>query len=127
LRLINKHVGFDYSKPKSWMLYFRLWDAVVEWALANGFASIHSGQTAYRAKMEMGHKLIPLVNYVRHRNPLLHAIYHGIAGSLDWSKVDEGLAIFLKAHPDEHGRPIIFSLLRSVASPGERQQLRYGA
>ena len=100
-RLINKHVGFDYSKPKSWMLYFRLWDAVVDWTLARGFTSIHSGQTAYRAKIEMGHELIPLVNYVRHRNPLLHEIYGRIAGSLDWEKLDEDLALFLKAHPEE--------------------------
>ena len=28
-RPINKYVGLDYSKPKSWMLYFRLSDAVV--------------------------------------------------------------------------------------------------
>ena len=54
-RLINKHVGFDYSKPKSWMLYFRLWDAAVDWALSKGFTSIHSGQTTYQAKIEMGH------------------------------------------------------------------------
>src|SRR5271165_3182203 len=101
-RLINKHVGFDYAKPKSWMLYFRLWDAVVDWSLTKGFTSIHSGQTAYRAKIEMGHELIPLVNYVRHRNPLLHGIYARIAGSLDWEKLDEGLALYLKAHPKEN-------------------------
>jgi Peptidogalycan biosysnthesis/recognition len=98
-RLINKHVGFDYEKPKSWMLYFRLWDAVVDWALAKGFTSIHSGQTTYRAKIEMGHDLIPLVNYIRHRNVLLHSIYGRIVRTFDWAKLDEGLALFLKAHP----------------------------
>ncbi len=97
--LINKHVGFDYDKPKSWMLYFRLWDAAVDWALSRGFTSIHSGQTTYGAKIEMGHDLIPLVNYVQHRNVLLHSIYRRIAGALDWAKLDEGLALFLKAHP----------------------------
>ncbi len=100
-RLINKHVGFDYEKPKSWMLYFRLWDAAVDFALEKGFTSIHSGQTAYRAKIEMGHDLIPLVNYIRHRNVLLHSIYGWIVRTLDWAKLDEGLALFLKAHPTE--------------------------
>ena len=98
--LINKHVGFDYSKPKSWMLYFRLWDAVLDWALAKGYTSIYSGQTAYSAKLDMGHDLIPLVNYVQHRNLFLHLIYGRIARGLDWAKLDEGLALFLKAHPD---------------------------
>jgi hypothetical protein len=99
-RLINKYVGFDYTKPKSWLLYFRLWDAVVDWALAKGFLSIHSGQTTYRAKIEMGHDLIPLVNYIWHRNYLLHSIYARIVRNLDWANLDEGLALFLKAHPD---------------------------
>ncbi len=98
--LINKHVGFDYSKPKSWMLYFRLWDAVVDWALSMGFTTIHSGQTTYSAKLDMGHDLVPLTNYIWHRNFLLHSIYRKIAGTLDWGKLDEGLALFLKAHPD---------------------------
>jgi hypothetical protein len=98
--LINKHVGFDYSKPKSWMLYFRLWDAAVDWALSKGFSCIYSGQTAYRIKIETGHELIPLVNYVRHRNLLLHSIFRIVAGKLDWAGLDEGLDIFLKAHPE---------------------------
>jgi hypothetical protein len=98
--LINKYLGLDYTKPKAW-LYFRLWDAAVDWALSEGFTSIHSGQTTYPAKIEMGHELIPLVNYVWHRNPLFHAIYGRIAGGLDWAKLDEGLASYLKAHPAE--------------------------
>jgi Acetyltransferase (GNAT) domain len=98
--LINKHVGFDYSKPKSWMLYFRLWDAAVDWALSKGFSCGYSGQTAYLTKIETGHELIPLVNYVRHGNVLLHAIFRKVAGKLDWASLDEGLAVSLKAHPE---------------------------
>ncbi len=98
-QLINKHVGFDYEKPKSWMLYFRLWDAAVDLALAKGFRSIHSGQTTYQAKIEIGHDLIPLVNYVQHRNVLLHSIYRRIVRTFDWAKLDADLALFLKAYP----------------------------
>lgn len=103
--LINKHVGFDYGKPKSWMLYFRLWDAAVDWALSKSFACIYSGQTAYRIKIETGHDLVPLVNYVRHRNVLLHSIFRKVAGKLDWASLDEGLAVILQAHPEARESP----------------------
>jgi hypothetical protein len=97
--LLNKHVGFDYSKPKSWMLYFRLWDAAVDWALSQGFGSIHSGQTTYQAKIEMGHDLVPLINYIWHRNVLLHSVYGRVVQNLDWAKLDDDLALFVRAYP----------------------------
>jgi hypothetical protein len=97
--LIARHVGFDYEKPRPWMLYFRLWDALVDWALSRGFTSILTGATSYSAKIETGHELIPLFNYIWHRNPVIHAIYRAVAQKLDWAKLDQGLAKFLKAHP----------------------------
>ena len=36
-RLINMFIGMDYSRPKEWMLFFRLWEAVVDLALPRGF------------------------------------------------------------------------------------------
>ena len=81
------------------MLYFRLWDALVDWALSKGFTSILTGATSYSAKIETGHELIPLFNYIWHRNPVIHAIYRAVAQKLDWAKLDQGLAKFLKAHP----------------------------
>lgn len=103
--LINKFVGFDYTKPKSWMLYFRLWDAVVEWALSQGFRSIQSGQNTYRAKIEIGHELVPIFDYLRHRNFLIHVISRWIVRSLDWAKLDGELALYLKAHPETNKMP----------------------
>jgi hypothetical protein len=97
--LVARHVGFDYNKPKSWMLYFRLWDALIDWALAKGFTSILSGPNSYAAKIQLGHDLIPLFNYIWHRNPLIHLIYRSIAQTLSWAKLDEGLALVLKASP----------------------------
>jgi hypothetical protein len=98
--LVARHVGFDYGKPRSWLLYFRLWDALVDWALSEGFSSILTGGTSYSAKIETGHDLIPLVNYIWHRNIVVHAVYRAVAQTLDWTKLDKGLAKFLKAHPD---------------------------
>jgi hypothetical protein len=100
-RTINKFIGIDYDRPKDWFLYFRLWDAVVDLALAQGATSIQSGQTGYSAKIEIGHDLEPLTNYVRHRNPLVHWIYRTVARTVNWDTLDDDLAVFLKAHPDQ--------------------------
>ncbi|HEV3209387.1 MAG TPA: GNAT family N-acetyltransferase [Chthoniobacterales bacterium] len=99
-RLINLFIGMDYSRPKEWMLFFRLWEAAVDVALSRGFAAIVSGRSSYEAKIETGHKLVPLNNYCRHSNILLHAIYRIVAQRLDWASLDEALARFLKAHPE---------------------------
>ena len=99
-RVINKFIGIDYTTPKDWFLYFRLWDAVVDLAVAKGATSIQSGQTAYAPKIEIGHELEPLTNYVRHRNPLVHWIYKTVARTVNWDTLDNDLATFLKAYPD---------------------------
>jgi hypothetical protein len=48
----------------------------------------------------MGHKLIPLNNYCRHRNMFLHGIYRICAQTIHWASMYEAPARFLKAHPD---------------------------
>jgi Acetyltransferase (GNAT) domain len=99
-RMINAFTGMDYSRPKEWMLYFRLWEAAVDLALSRGFTAIVSGRSSYTAKIEMGHKLVPLNNYCRHRNIILHNLYRIFAQTIHWASMDEALARFLKAHPD---------------------------
>ncbi|MDR3440112.1 GNAT family N-acetyltransferase [Telmatospirillum sp.] len=99
-RMINKFIGIDYQRPKEWLLYFRLWEAALDWALSQGFRSIQSGQTGYAPKIEMGHRLVPLTNYCRHRNPLVHRLYKTIARTIGWQTLDSDLARFLTAHPE---------------------------
>jgi GNAT acetyltransferase-like protein len=99
-RLINMYIGMDYSRPKEWMLFFRLWDAAVDLALSRGFSAIMSGRSSYEAKIETGHSLVPLNNYCRHRNVFLNAIYRIAAQRIGWASLDEALARFLKAHPE---------------------------
>jgi predicted N-acyltransferase len=91
-RLINLYIGIDYSRPKEWMLFFRLWEAAVDVALSRGFKAIISGRSSYDVKIETGHKLVPLNNYCHHRNVLLHAIYRVAAQRVDWASLDEALA-----------------------------------
>ncbi|MEO5351694.1 MAG: GNAT family N-acetyltransferase [Magnetococcus sp. XQGC-1] len=106
--VINKFIGIDYQRPREWLLYFRLWEAVVDWAVARGATAIQSGQTGYSAKIELGHTLIPLTNHCRHRNPLVHWIYALVGRTVGWHTLDEDLARHLEAHPDavgKHGDP----------------------
>ena len=98
-RLISMFIGMDYSRPKEWMLFFRLWEAAVDLALARGFTAIVSGRSSYEVKIEIGHKLVPLNNYCRHSNILLHTIYRIVAQRIDWASLDEALDRFVKAHP----------------------------
>lgn len=99
--VINKFVGFDYSRPKEWFLYFRLWEAALDWCLSRGAKTLQSGQTCYAPKIEQGHALVPLFNYGHHANPVMHWIYSRVAGSIGWDTLDEDLARYLKAHPEE--------------------------
>jgi uncharacterized protein len=98
-KVINKFIGLDYEIAENTYLYFRLWEAAVEWALANGATEIQSGQTSYAAKLEVGHSLIPLTNYCKHRNRIIHRIYAEIAKGICWSTIDDDLKIYLTAHP----------------------------
>jgi len=99
-KVINKFIGIDYRRPKEWLLYFRLWDAAVDWALARGAQSIQSGQTGYAPKIETGHQLVPLVNYCMHRNFAVHAVARACARHIDWSSLDDALARHVRAHPE---------------------------
>jgi hypothetical protein len=99
-RLINKFVGMDYRRPGEWQLHFRLWDAVVDYALSRGLTSIQSGQTGYAAKIETGHRLVPLANFCRHRNPIIHRLAAAAARGIDWASLDDDLARHVRAHPE---------------------------
>ncbi len=99
-RMINKFIGLDYRIDKQANLYFRLWNAAVEWAVSLGIKEIQSGQTGYRFKTEVGNSLVPLSNYCRHSNPLVNWIYALVGRSISWSSLDNDLSIYLKAHPE---------------------------
>ncbi|MDD5298942.1 MAG: GNAT family N-acetyltransferase [Gallionella sp.] len=99
--VINKFIGIDYRRPKEWLLYFRLWEAALDWALSRGAGSIQSGQTGYAPKIEIGHKLVPLTNYCAHRNPLVHRIYAAVARTVSWQTLDADLARHIAAHPED--------------------------
>jgi predicted N-acyltransferase len=104
-RIINKFIGLDYSIAESTYLYFRLWEAALEWAISMGAAEFCSGQTGYRAKIDVGNSLVPLINYCKHLNPVINKIYATIAKTISWSSLDKDLEVYLKAHPEENWDP----------------------
>ena len=52
---------------------------------------IQSGQTGYRAKLDVGHELVPLNNFFRYRNPLIQIIASFLAKRISWSSLDDDL------------------------------------
>lgn len=98
--VINKFIGIDYSQPKEWFLYFRLWEAAVAWSYEVGASSIQSGQTGYAPKIELGNDMVALTNYCRHQNPIVHWVYAAVAKTVNWETLDDDLAVYAKAYPE---------------------------
>jgi hypothetical protein len=96
-RVINKFVGFNYNLSKEWYLYFRLWEQAVRWASAIGATEIQSGQTGYRVKLDLGHKLVPLRLYCKHRNRLTQAVFARCARGVDLASLDDDLKAYINA------------------------------
>ena len=91
-RAINKFLGIDYELGSKTYLYFRLWEEFVRLAGKLGASSAQSGQTSYRAKLDLGHELVPLSNFFRYRNPVIHKIAAVLAKRISWSSLDDDLA-----------------------------------
>lgn len=99
-RAINKFIGLDYARAEKTFLYFRLFDAALDVAYGLGAPELQSGQTGYRAKLDLGHRLIPLHNVFHHENPLVHALFRTIGRRIRLASLDEDLASYLRAHPE---------------------------
>jgi predicted N-acyltransferase len=122
-QLINKFIGLDYRRPRDWLLYFRLWDAAIDRALGMGATAIQSGQTGYRPKLELGHRLVPLTNYAAHRHPLIHKLFRAVARGIDWATLDSALAAALLAHPElRRDSRCSDEILADTAAPSHRRR-----
>ncbi len=98
-QVINKFIGIDYQRPAQWYLYFRLWEFALQWVLTQHCRRFQSGQTGYRAKIDVGHRLTELTNSCKHRNPVINAVYARLAKTVSWSTLDSDLDTYLQAHP----------------------------
>jgi hypothetical protein len=100
-RAINKFIGIDYTLGDDWFLYFRLWREFVEWGSRTGAKELQSGQTGYRAKLDVGHTLVPLTNFCKNLSPFFHGIFEKATRDVKWETIDSDLAVYLKAHGEE--------------------------
>lgn len=100
-RVINQFIGLDYALGEQRYLYFQLFAAAYDWAATTGATTIQSGQTGYRAKLDLGHRLVPLWNICRHRNPLMNWIFARVTREVSWRTLDPDLAVWLDAHPED--------------------------
>jgi hypothetical protein len=100
-KIINKFIGLDYRMPAKSYLYFRLWEAALEWVVSTGARQFQSGQTGYRAKIDVGNTLVPLTNFGKHRHPLSHKLYAGISRTISWRSLDRDLEDYLRSHPED--------------------------
>ncbi|SDR32658.1 Predicted N-acyltransferase [Rhizobiales bacterium GAS113] len=90
-RAINKFIGIDYDLGDKAYLYFRLWEEFMRFAMSAGAQEVQSGQTGYRAKLDVGHELVPLSNFFRYRNPVIQMIASFVAKRISWNSLDENL------------------------------------
>jgi len=96
-RAINKFIGIDYGLGGEGRLYFQLWEMAVRWAYASGASELQSGQTGYHVKLDLGHELVPLTNYCKHWNRIVHRLFAAITQRVDWASLDEELAALKRA------------------------------
>ncbi len=100
-RVINQFIGIDYALGEQRYLYFQLFAAAYDWAATTAATMIQSGQTGYRAKLDLGHTLVPLWNVCRHRNPLMNRLFARLTREVRWQTLDRDLAVWLAAHPED--------------------------
>ncbi len=100
-RIINKFVGFNYDLNREWYLYFRLWEQAIRWASSTGATELQSGQTGYGVKLDLGHKLIPLMLYCKHQNRLMNTLFARFTRNIDLADLDDDLKNYLKARGDK--------------------------
>jgi uncharacterized protein len=99
--VICKYVGTDYELTENAHLYFRLSEAVLEWAISSGATIVWCGSPAYAAKIDVGYSLVPLSLYCKHRNPVINRIYARLSKAVSWSTLDSQLGAHLKVHPED--------------------------
>jgi len=100
-RIINKFIGLDYSLGGNSFLYFRQFEEALNFAYEHGMRQFQSGQTGYRAKLDLGHELVALHNYCHHSSAIVNAIYTRAARDVTWSTLDPDLVTYLTAHKDK--------------------------
>jgi len=68
-------IGMDYSVALDLHLYFVTWRDIVEWSIANGLRTYHTGPLNYDPKLHLKLKLAPQDLYARHVSDWLNPFF----------------------------------------------------
>ena len=99
-KIVNKFIGIDYAANSQYFPLFKLVEEGILYALRHNVPVIQSGQTGYGAKMETGHKLVPLYNFIWHRNPIGQWLLKLATKAINWTTLDPELTEYLAKHPE---------------------------
>jgi predicted N-acyltransferase len=73
---IDYYLGFDYSLPRDYYLYFIRFRDLMKWCIERGIKKYEMGATGYEAKRRLGFNFIRLYFYMKHRNRLLNPFFN---------------------------------------------------
>lgn len=90
-RVIDKFLGMAYPLGPEHDLYALSWIENVRFCQRIGRRYFQTGQTAYASKLRFGSALEPRTHYVRHLNPVLHALVRLAAPFLAFPRWDPDL------------------------------------
>jgi hypothetical protein len=89
-----EYVGFDYAVALKLHLYYRVFQDIVEWAIANGYREFHSGSLNYDPKWHLRQSLEPIDLYVRHVSAPTNAVFRRLLPLLEPTRADPILPNF---------------------------------
>ena len=91
-------VGLDYSVALDLHMYFVTWRDVIQWCLANGVTTYHTGPLNYDPKLHLKLLLAPQDLYARHNSKLFNPIFKLAIKYLEPTRHDPVLKKFANAH-----------------------------
>ena len=73
--VINVRMGMDYKYNKEYNLYYHLLYENIVYCIRRKKKRLYTSQTAYRPKLEVGAKILPLHTYIYFTNPLFQKFF----------------------------------------------------
>jgi hypothetical protein len=89
-----EYVGFDYAVALKLHLYYRVFQDIIEWAIANGYREFYSGSLNYDPKWHLRQSLAPVDLYVRHISAPINAVFRRLLPLLEPTRADPILPNF---------------------------------
>lgn len=96
--LYDLDVGLDYSVALDLHLYFVTWRDMVQWALAQGLQTYHTGPLNYDPKLHLKLDLAPQDLYARHTSRWINPIFKIAIAYLEPTRHDPVIRRFANAH-----------------------------